>query len=63
MTLGAGSGVDVHGHHLSDGLAYAIIGVLAFFAVLSLIRKLIVLAVVAALIAAGVFGYHQGAFN
>ena len=51
-----------HGH-LSDGLAYAIIGVLAFFAVLSLIRKLLVLAVVAALIAAGVFGYHHGAFS
>lgn len=55
--------VDFHGHHLSDGLAYSIIGVLAFFAVLSLIRKLIVLAIVAGLIAAGVFGYHQGAFN
>lgn len=57
------SSVDVHGHHLSDGLAYAIIGVLAFFAVLSLIRKLIVLAAVAAVIALAVYLYHRGAFS
>ncbi len=57
------SSVGGYGHHLSATTAYVVVAVLAAFAVLGIIRKIIALALLAGLVAIGVALYHQGVLN
>jgi hypothetical protein len=50
-------------HHFPAAATYAVVAVLGFLAVLSLLRKIIILSLLVGLVAAGVALYHHGVID